>query len=381
MRYINFIEWFGIVLMVFSLPLFESPKNVGFLIALLGFLWKRFYTWNLSFKFHYFGLGLTIFFIASLIASFFAEDLKLSLKGSWDIFRYTMVFLIIANDVKDLKKVKILIWLILISITIGSVWGIMEVFPRPKNEPYPLLEIHSVGHANHSGIYLAEVLSLIMALLLFSTFKGYEKAVIASAGIISIIALILTTSYGSFIGLGAVIIAFLVILRNKLAISLVLIFLVGFISFLLIDDVLKTRLFDVIYRSGPGRLVLWKDSFIAFLENPVVGVGLNHFAMINREDIAAPHAHNLYFNVLVEMGGIGLLALIILIIGFFKTWRQNKPPTESGLEKGLWYASLGSVLVVLIGGIPNTTLHHEHAMLFTLITGIMVASSHREDQE
>ena len=52
------IEAFGLYIMVFSLPLFQSPMNIALGIALSGFIARRVMSKGAQFSFTFFGIGL-----------------------------------------------------------------------------------------------------------------------------------------------------------------------------------------------------------------------------------------------------------------------------------------------------------------------------------
>ncbi|GAB4420747.1 MAG: hypothetical protein OHK0032_16540 [Thermodesulfovibrionales bacterium] len=124
-----------------------------------------------------------------------------------------------------------------------------------------------------------------------------------------------------------------------------------------------------------SRLDIWGGAIRLFLENPLTGVGLNHFAysfQINHPvepGNTVYDAHSLYLQTASQMGLIGLLSLCVTIAGFMKAWMNFKDVT--GFGGALKYSALGAFLVITLTGIFDTTLHHEHAIAFTTITGLM----------
>jgi len=124
-----------------------------------------------------------------------------------------------------------------------------------------------------------------------------------------------------------------------------------------------------------SRLDIWSGAMRLFLENPLTGVGLNHFNYrfpsnhpVEPGNIVYD-AHSLYFQSASQMGLVGLIALALLIVGFVKAWRGLRG--GDGLGRALRFSALGAFLVITVTGIFDTTLHHEHAIAFTMITGLM----------
>ncbi|MFP5349117.1 MAG: Wzy polymerase domain-containing protein, partial [Gammaproteobacteria bacterium] len=123
------------------------------------------------------------------------------------------------------------------------------------------------------------------------------------------------------------------------------------------------------------RLSEWHKAWLMFSQAPFLGVGVGNygwysfvyqstpeFAAIGKAELFH-HSHNLFTQVLAEMGGIGLLLLIALLIGwvrqYAKSWLQ---PTHwfigacllvlfihSNLEYPLWYSYFLGIAAVLLG--------------------------------
>jgi O-antigen ligase len=74
---------------------------------------------------------------------------------------------------------------------------------------------------------------------------------------------------------------------------------------------------DMDETSNKGRMEIWRDSAHAFLAHPLIGIGLGNFPLALGEKVATAKigasAHNIYLDVAVEMGIIGLLAFLFLL--------------------------------------------------------------------
>lgn len=123
------------------------------------------------------------------------------------------------------------------------------------------------------------------------------------------------------------------------------------------------------------RLSEWHKAWLMFSESPLLGIGFGNygwysfmyqstpeFAAIGKAELFH-HSHNMFTQVLAEMGGIGLLLLIALLVGwtrqYARSWLQ---PTHwfigacllvlfihSNLEYPLWYSYFLGIAAVLLG--------------------------------
>lgn len=74
---------------------------------------------------------------------------------------------------------------------------------------------------------------------------------------------------------------------------------------------------DMDETSNKGRMEIWKDSAASVAKHPVLGIGMGNFPLALSEKISTAKmgasAHNIYLDVAVEMGILGLAAFIALL--------------------------------------------------------------------
>lgn len=75
-----------------------------------------------------------------------------------------------------------------------------------------------------------------------------------------------------------------------------------------------------------GRLPIWRQGWLSFLQHPLIGVGSNMFRSTNTiGKVVGKVAHNSFLSILVEVGLVGfvLFALILLLV-ILQAWRQTR---------------------------------------------------------
>jgi O-antigen ligase len=133
-------------------------------------------------------------------------------------------------------------------------------------------------------------------------------------------------------------------------------------------------------------------------QSPLWGVGPGNLPEVTREQIEAwvtsrgmpfeasrytwrLHAHNLYFNTLAERGLLGLSALLALAALWAHQLIRHRPsPAADAMRWTAWGAGLSGFTLVFVGGLFNTTLHHEHGMLAMLCLAMLLNLSREPDQ-
>ncbi len=100
--------------------------------------------------------------------------------------------------------------------------------------------------------------------------------------------------------------------------------------------------------SNKGRIYIWKESIKSIAEKPLLGVGINNFPVVLKENITASKAgasaHNIYLNIAAEIGIFGLLVFLAMLYQIIKrSWSiflQNK-------ENLFGIFSLGVILIII----------------------------------
>lgn len=264
-----------------------------------------------------------------------------------------------------------------------------------------LIELESVGHINHTAIYLVITYAISLALLLFNfnNLNSYQKITLVVTTIVLFITTIDTHSRAAF-GLLIIItlLDFLYLLIRVKKLSLFLGFLVVVtyivISFMQNPPIAlqkiqaKEHILD-----DSGRDKIREFSYYAFKTNPLLGVGFKNYGQITMEDIkdavlkdkgvfdknlyaTSSHAHNVYYTYLVSGG---LLAFSIFAwFWFYIVWVIIKLMTRRENE-WIVLSGISVILVNLAIGLVNTTLHHEHAILSMFVLGLLIAQFRKSE--
>jgi hypothetical protein len=265
-----------------------------------------------------------------------------------------------------------------------------------------LKELHSVGHINHTAIFLVIAYSISLSLLMFdfNNLSKYQKSILLISTIVLFLATIDTDSRATF---GLIMIVtlinslYLVIRARKLSMIFLFFGLVSCIGVMFIQNppyALKRILAREHILQDDARDRIRIFSYYAFKKNPLLGNGFGNYSEIKVEDIKSliiedkgvfdsklylpsAHAHNVYYSYLIA-GGI-LIFSIFLWFWFYIVWIIIKliPAKEN---EWIILCSSSVVLINLGIGWVNTTLHHEHAILSMFVLGLLISEYRKKDQ-
>lgn len=258
--------------------------------------------------------------------------------------------------------------------------------------------MHSVGHQNHSAIFLGIIffVSLSQSLLGWKSKKPLQKFISTLFTISLFIGIILEQSRATFLIAALATPLIIISIKNTKKIKIAALFIYGalIIAMFFNDSAIVTKQTNM-QRSNnilADRNLLWNTAIEARKFYPLLGIGNGNWKKISEDQIQksvesrgeffekkkyrtdASHAHNLYLMALVERGILGLISLLLIqfswLILIIKSYSNLKSSNQGA---NLWWASLGAWSFTFINGLVNSTFHHENAILALLILGLHIS--------
>lgn len=361
------IRFILIAIVAVSLPFSESLKTISLVMVLICFLFEI-YRRGIRYKLSIIHYGFLFLLLSSIISSFFANNIGRSLSGSKDILFFTIPFFV-AYSITNERHIRTILRCLFVSSTLAALLGIFQSIETSKP-----LEIHALGNQNYTAMFFTIVLTSIVSTILFSNKETpFQRSILIVSLIIILLASAMTLMRASFLGLFAFFVLLLILRKPSRSLFIIILsFICLTFIVLYLDRAMWQKLFSL--KSMISRLDIWEEAIRLFIANPIFGVGLNHFSFKFPSDHPVEpnnivyDAHSLYFQTASQLGLIGLLSLAVIFIGFIMAWRSIEDSTSFG--KVLRYASLGAFLIIAITGLFDTTFHHEHAIAFSLISGL-----------
>lgn len=326
------IIWVGFVV---ALTPFLPTMAVLLLVLLsLGSLFlKAILDENFRFKYS----KVNIFILLFILVYFFSAITSLSTAENRNIFLLTASFIlfyfVVINTVDTEKKIKGLLYIFIVSATFASIYGLYQYMfgelysqawlDKSMFEDIKMRVYSTFENPNVFGEYLLLVIPVIVGLLF--TEKGWKKKIFL-LGILGInsIALILTFSRGCWLGiLFSVAILAIVIDRRFILLGIALLLMAPFI---LPESIINrfTSIGNMEDTSTSYRVSIWMGT-IAMLKDywfSGIGLGITSFNKVYPiyaySGTTAQHSHNLYLQLVVENGIMGLIMFIGIMYYFYK---------------------------------------------------------------
>ncbi len=336
----------------------------------------------------FFGLLLS-WFLSLLLSLFLAGDWTLGLrKFVFLINLFSLVFIWYALGTSREKRQILLEWLIkggmgaaLIGLTFFAApwfWGVARVFHFLVERLLPFFlgeRLTGIVAANASLLvniggetwlrvtaffpdpHVAAFFFGITACLSLGLFLETQKRFWLIGAILLLLADLLTFSRGGYIGLLGASFIFLFFLPSKTwPGKLLLLFMAFFPLFFWFGMPIFERFvsaFTLADASSTDRLLLWQTAWDTWLTHPLFGVGLGNYAEWIHPGVGATlpyYAHNLYLDVIVEIGVVGLIFFLGLIgYAVQRVWQEAR---SGGIALGV----LAALVLYLTHSLFETAL-------------------------
>jgi O-antigen ligase len=410
------VEVFALLALAFVLPLVEAPKTMFAALFALAWVIGRVRERNWGGRWDAWDTIFALWFVSGLAVAAFAGIKYQEWRGASDLLRYVAVgWLVKRGGYNERTLVAVLMALVLgtaCTLMLGYwiyllkhlvIWhyrpdlSVFEVLFRIRTGI--MLELHSVGHVNHSSIYLAIVTGTAagLAMAFWSRLTPVRRVLTVVFLFFLAGSLVVMASRGALVALGAVVAALSLAWWPRSRVpsiamaSAIALLAVGAVA-LDLEIVRKQQQYAEQGLVLSYRDTIWNAALAAADRYPLFGVGMDNYNRITLERIedwrreagkpfdpaqytATAHGHSLYFNAIAERGWLGFGALAAALLAWGLSLARGYPMHRGSAPVwAVWSASLSAWVVTAVAGMFNTTLHHEHGMLATMLLGLWLVA-------
>ena len=324
--------WLSIT--VFAVPFVSTMMSLLLLICTALSLFLK-VAINKDFKLKYFKTNAWVLMFALVIG--ICAVTSISLEESRNIallmIAFVLSYFVVINTIENKKQFKFILYVFSIAAVITAFYGLYqymfgdlysqawldkEMFEDIKMRVYSTFE-----NPNVYGEYLILAIPIIVGLLW--TEKGIFKKLfwLGSLGV-TMLALALTFSRGCWLGI-ILAIGLLAIMIDRRFILLGIVALL-FLPFVLPESIINRFLSigNMGDSSTSYRVYIWMGTLAMLADYWFSGIGLGItsfntiYPIYSYNNISAPHSHNLYLQLVVEFGIVGLIVFLGMLYNFYK---------------------------------------------------------------
>lgn len=394
-RLSNPFEFFLLISLIIFVPLLEAPKNIFWAFFIGVWLINRFRTKTWGGTWDFWDSLIAIWILSSYFISAFSGLHNSEWGGANDILRYASILWAIKRSGYNRIEFRWLLIAIAFSTLVALIYALWSLFVTHTEHA---LELNSVGHVNHSAIYLAISFGALISIVLAFWEKLHFGLRILGVGLSLLFAAsIFISDSRAAVGvslLTTLILGFTWLRRSKFPLIILLATTILFSGSAYLGQIAVVQKQESLTKSGiilSNRNLIWNMALVAWHKYPIFGVGMHNYNQISFDKIKAwqeesgnayvaseyagsSHAHSLYITSLAERGLVGTGILLgILLAWLFWLIRFLPKAEDENLAWALWGGSFSAFFVTVSIGLVNTTLHHEHAILSVMLLGMWLS--------
>ena len=359
------------------------------------------------------------FLLVAVLSAAQSSDLTVSAK---EVLRWAEVvatLVLVATCCEKRRDRRIVVAAVLLGLVAEALLGWAQFILRrgpPSFQIGPFLRAYGTfGQPNPFGGYLVSTLPIALAILLWVWLKPadghvgsgrgrFEVLVALSllASSVGVIALAMSLSRGALLGfVGAgVVLAVLYTRRGLLLLGLALALafaVAGLASAGVVPASVTDRLAQVVEYFGwfdasrvvptsqtwavVERMAHWQAAWSMYLSNPILGVGPGHYPLayptyrVNDFWVdPLGHAHNLYLNVMAELGFLGILTYVVQWVAWVGLVIAAYRRSDARFDRAVAAGVLASMVGVAIHNVFDNLSVHGLETELGLLIGLCAAS-------
>lgn len=397
-RYPN--EFALLLALIFFIPLFEVPKNL--LIAAFAFTWvynryRAGWSVNNGGRWDAWDTLFLAWIATAYLIAVFAGLRKNEWHAIGDLWRYVSLVWLLKRSGYGEREWKAIYAMIALSTGLATTWALLALLVPHR---YQGIELHSVGHVNHSATYIAISIGAVLSGLV-AFWPGLSRQVraggIAALGLFAAGIVLAGSRAATLVTLVVIVLIGLLWSRRSKAVMLAIaVALAVFATSIQTFDKEMHRKNELAKLSANPmlneRYPMWNQALTAFRAHPWFGVGLDNFYDIDVETVkrwvseqggvydpaayaGSSHAHSLYLTALAERGMVGLSVVLAVLLGWGVSLLRGWPRfSDPHVQWMLWGGAASALIVTVAIGVVNTTLHHEHGLIAMLLLGCWLGS-------
>lgn len=387
------VELWILAALFFCLPLFEAPKNICWALYLVVWIANRVGTRDFGGRWDVWDTLITAWIASGFVVAAFAGLQHSEWRGALDLLRYGTVLWLLKRSRLSERQ----IWWLLGALAAGTVLALLHGYWRLLiAQSRPFLELNSVGHVNHSAIFLAIGIGALAGFIIAYWARLARTA--RAAGVVLLIAFVASEIWMQSRAAAVVMLVTVLLLglawfrRSRwIGASTVGSVFVGLAIAVAMQVAVITKHEQRVAQGNAlaFREGIWNAALVAWQRFPAFGIGMDNYSQLNDDlmrewladlgraddgrvfDTRWGHAHSLYLNTLAERGVVGVCSLFaVLLLWLYRLVRHLPDRAESDLACALWAGSFSAWFVTVAVGLGNTTLHHEHALLAMILLGL-----------
>jgi probable O-glycosylation ligase (exosortase A-associated) len=270
------------------------------------------------------GVALLIFSGLAFLSVTWSLNPEVTRSTSLELLKLTAIYLTIINVINSPKRLAVLCGAVVIASIVTSI-GVIDWYNKGVDlvEGYRARWVGVYADPNHMAMNLGLIVPLAVAFLARKESGWVLRALCGTAAALAVVAIVLSHSRGGFIGLAVAMGVWAIREKRRMqAIVLGAVMVVGLAVFAPQSFWQRNETVTSFHQdaSAMGRVYAWQVASRISLDRPLLGVGVGSFRYAwpfyaPPEATSAYVAHNVFLDVIGELGFVGLLCFLVFAGG------------------------------------------------------------------
>ncbi len=390
---IYFMPYLGIVFVIVSIP-FEGevcvngfhfyPLEVimGILISVYIFkiIVKKSNDYkNMKLVFYYLP-----FMICILLSSLKFIELSSTIKENVRWLELIVIYFLTINLVTDQKKLRVILYSIFLTTVVVSICGVVNYLEGAEAVKGRPGTFSFFGHPNALAGYINLTIPVLFCMLMATTFM-WERITLICFTILITITWFLTFSKSGWLSL--VVTVILIVSFVKVRKKYLFMVIILFMSFAIISissgikkDFSGRLQFAATYDPLEKRILSYPIGFNMVRNDLLFGIGVGNYPLLIKKytdtaemgHLITTDLHNLYLQLFVEAGLIGLFAFVFWLTGIIRYLIRAMKSLENYRHYDIFVGLVGGVFVYLFNNLANVLTVHGIHLQWGIILGLAV---------
>ena len=326
------------------------------------------------------------FMLCILFSSLKFMELSLTIKEIVRWLELIVIYFLTINLINDDRKVRVILYSMVLTTAIVSIWGIINYLSIDWGRSAFSL----FGNPNPFAGYVNLIIPVLFGMLMASVFL-WERITLCAFTALSIITWFLAFSRSAWLSLilAMILVFFLTKVKKRVALLLAMLFTVFAITFLSsnikVNLTGKLRL-HVARGSLEYRTTCYPIGFNMVKDDLIFGIGVGNYPLLIKKFTTVVvfiqnDLHNLYLQIFVEAGLMGLCAFVFWLTGIIKYLMSALKSLEKSRNYGLFVGLVGGVIVYLFNNLTNVLTVHGIHLQWGIILGLAVVLTQFRESE
>ena len=326
------------------------------------------------------------FVLCIMLSAIKSIELSLTVKEIVRWLELIVIYYLTINLINDDKKMRVVLYSIFLTMAMVSVFGIINYLSAGWRA------VSFFGNPNPLAGYANLIIPVSFGMLMTSVCL-WERITLGIFTVLSIIIWVFTFSRSAWFSLVlTMILVFSLIKVKKKRVVLLLVVFLAISAILLLssninrNEFMKTTTLNAVKVSLEPRALCYPIGLNMVKDDLILGIGIGNYPLLIKKytkvyelthywqvyELTRHHLHNLYLQLFVETGFMGLSAFVFWLVCIVKYLVNSLKSLENSRHYWLFVGLMGGVIVYLFNNLADVLTVHGIHLQWGIILGLAV---------